>query len=166
MLVVVVVVVVCQPRGVKLCRGKEAWFLQIENEVREIRFESRPVQVYFKTLALLEDFYARPGVKAMSPLRLDVRQSPDSRRAAVHRAGQENTVTLATGDFGRGTDFVCSDDNINQKGGVHVIQTFVSDEISEEKQIQGACAIMRLSSESWPVPLAWSLSPPLPHGLC
>ena len=32
------------------------------------------------------------------------------------------------------------DDNINAAGGVHIIQTFVSEDISEEIQIQGRTA--------------------------
>jgi preprotein translocase subunit SecA len=43
-------------------------------------------------------------------------------------------------DFGRGTDFVCFDDEMDASGGVHVIQTFVSLDVSEEKQIKGRTA--------------------------
>jgi hypothetical protein len=129
-----------------VCQSKESWFLQIEKEIYAVRLQLRPVQVYFESLTLLEAFYARPNVKQISPLRLDERQSPEGRRAAVQRAVANDTVTLLTRDFGRGTNFVCSDPKIDARGGVHVLQTFVSDEISEEKQIQRAFVIEPPSS--------------------
>jgi uncharacterized protein YegL len=49
-------------------------------------------------------------------------------------------VTLATRVFGRGTDFVSWDNELNDKGGVHVLQSFLSSTISEEIQIQGRSA--------------------------
>jgi preprotein translocase subunit SecA len=48
-----------------------------------------------------------------------------------------------TKSFGRGTDFIVFDESIlslGGHGGLHVIQTFLSVEISEEIQIQGRTA--------------------------
>lgn len=39
-----------------------------------------------------------------------------------------------------GTDFQCNDDELNNSGGLHVIQTFFSKETSEETQIKGRTA--------------------------
>lgn len=39
--------------------------------------------------------------------------------------------------FGRGTDFKCTESVVIDNGGVHVIQTFLSQNVSEETQIQG-----------------------------
>ena len=41
-------------------------------------------------------------------------------------------VSLFTKEYGRGTDFISNDENINNFGGVHVMQTFLSEEQSEE----------------------------------
>lgn len=49
-------------------------------------------------------------------------------------------VTYLTRIFGRGLDFVCRDDEVEKAGGVHVIQTFLSEDISEEIQIKGRTA--------------------------
>jgi hypothetical protein len=49
-------------------------------------------------------------------------------------------INLITKAFGRGTDFVCRDDVVQANGGVHVIQTFLSEQLSEEKQIKGRTA--------------------------
>jgi hypothetical protein len=47
---------------------------------------------------------------------------------------------LFTRVFGRGTDFIVHDENISKNGGVHVIQTFLSEEYSEEIQYKGRTA--------------------------
>ena len=52
-------------------------------------------------------------------------------------AGQ---VTICSAVFGRGTDFFCKDQRVLDGGGVHIIQTFLSTERSEEIQIQGRTA--------------------------
>ncbi|KRX04482.1 P-loop containing nucleoside triphosphate hydrolase [Pseudocohnilembus persalinus] len=45
-------------------------------------------------------------------------------------------ITLLTKEYGRGTDFICSSDIVQKSGGVVVIQTFFSDDLSEEAQIK------------------------------
>ena len=47
-----------------------------------------------------------------------------------------NTITLCTKIFGRGTDFIVTDDRVNKLGGL----TFFSLDISEEIQIKGRTA--------------------------
>ena len=42
--------------------------------------------------------------------------------------------------YGRGTDFVIRNENIKEKGGLHVIHAFLSLEESEEVQINGMTA--------------------------
>jgi preprotein translocase subunit SecA len=49
-------------------------------------------------------------------------------------------VTFCTRGYGRGTDFICNDKNVNKEGGVHVILTFKPDDYSEEVQIMGRTA--------------------------
>ena len=51
-----------------------------------------------------------------------------------------NTITLCTRIFGRGTDFIVTDDRVNEIGGPHAIQTFFSLDVSEEIQIKGRTA--------------------------
>ena len=110
---------------------------QIEKEIEVQRGKARPVLVFFEDLATEEIFYRREGVQKLRPLRLDERVSQKARASIVSRAVTGRAVTLLTRDFGRGTDFLCEDQRIDEAGGVHVIQTFLSDELSEEHQIQG-----------------------------
>ncbi|CAF4640808.1 unnamed protein product [Rotaria sp. Silwood1] len=46
-------------------------------------------------------------------------------------------ITLLTRTFGRGTDFICRNQQLLLNGGMHVLQTFFSEELSEEYQIIG-----------------------------
>jgi len=49
-------------------------------------------------------------------------------------------VSLITRPYGRGTDFFCLDNVVNNEGGVVVVQTFLTETLSEEIQIQGRTA--------------------------
>ena len=55
----------------------------------------------------------------------------------VKMSTRSGTVTLALREFGRGTDFICLDDRVSTHGGVVVIQTFLAQDDSEERQIKG-----------------------------
>ena len=59
------------------------------------------------------------------------------RELFIKRAATVGKVTLLTRTFGRGTDFICHDAKLLANGGIHVLQTFFSDELSEEYQIMG-----------------------------
>ncbi|CAF1453216.1 unnamed protein product [Adineta ricciae] len=54
-------------------------------------------------------------------------------------AGHHGKVTLLTRELGRGVDFQ-TEPIVNQNGGMHVIQTFFSENIREEIQIRGRTA--------------------------
>ena len=71
---------------------------------------------------------------------LTERHSHKERDSEVKRATSSGRVTLLTRALGRGTDFICYDESVANNGGVHVLQTFLSEEISEERQIRGRTA--------------------------
>jgi preprotein translocase subunit SecA len=62
------------------------------------------------------------------------------RDARIVRAVNHNVITLMTNSFGRGTDFILLDQDIKDKGGLHVIHCFLSLDESEEVQIKGRTA--------------------------
>lgn len=64
----------------------------------------------------------------------------DEKANIIKMAATAGKITLLTRIFGRGTDFICYDQNLIKAGGMHVIQTFVSEEIAEEVQIMGRTA--------------------------
>jgi hypothetical protein len=64
----------------------------------------------------------------------------DTINGLVVRAVRGGTVTLLTRVHGRGLDFKVNDKAVERGGGMLVIQTFLSEEWAEEKQIQGRTA--------------------------
>ncbi|CAF4477924.1 unnamed protein product, partial [Rotaria sp. Silwood2] len=54
----------------------------------------------------------------------------------MKRATASGQVTLFIRTFGRETDFICHDQIVATNGGTHVIQTFLSEEISREIKIK------------------------------
>jgi preprotein translocase subunit SecA len=46
-------------------------------------------------------------------------------------ATQPGAITLATPNFGRGTDFICRNKEVEANGGLHVILTFMCTQKSE-----------------------------------
>jgi hypothetical protein len=59
--------------------------------------------------------------------------SLEDKKNKILAAVQKNAITLLTKEYGSGIDFICRDNELNESGGVHVLQTFFSD----ETQIQG-----------------------------
>ena len=59
---------------------------------------------------------------------------------SFRQAMSRGAITLMTRDYGRGTDFICYDQRLIDAGGVHVLQTFLSEQVSEEIQIKGRTA--------------------------
>jgi len=58
----------------------------------------------------------------------------------IEQASFPGKVTFMTREFGRGTDFKGTNKEMNECGGVHVIQTFLSEDFTEETQIKGRTA--------------------------
>jgi von Willebrand factor type A domain len=58
----------------------------------------------------------------------------------IGKAATAGQITFASAVFGRGTDFFCKDSEVHARGGVHVVQTFLSEQESEELQIKGRTA--------------------------
>ncbi|CAL6025608.1 Helicase-related_protein [Hexamita inflata] len=130
---------------VKIVEQKE-YFLNIVSEINKRRQNKIgiPVLVFFETSAKLNLFYKSSQFKNIENYQqvklFTEKVDSKEKEGVVRQAVTQNTVTLITREFGRGTDFICYDKTIDDYGGVHVIQTFFSDELSEEKQIKGRTA--------------------------
>ena len=64
------------------------------------------------------------------------RLTNDEKKSKVKKASYEGYVVLCTRTFGRGTDFYQSE-KLEEAGGIHVIQTFFTEDFAEEVQIRG-----------------------------
>jgi hypothetical protein len=118
--------------------------------VIEAHIKGRAVLVFFENFRLLEAFWksnelhgclSKVGVN-MKDVNLLVEETPAANKQQIvsSRATAANALTLATRPFGRGTDFVSMDAKVNELGGIHVVQTFLSDSESEEVQMRGRTA--------------------------
>jgi len=119
------------------------FFNEITNEINYRRESSttklmRPILVYFENSTILMNYYHSVSPALRSRLKIvkeDV--TAENKESIIRQATALESITLLTQEFGRGVDFVVFDDRIDSLGGVHVIQTFMSDEESVQVQIKG-----------------------------
>ncbi|MFN7097405.1 MAG: hypothetical protein ACK4PR_07595, partial [Gammaproteobacteria bacterium] len=125
---------------------KADFFLAIQQTIdpvlKEINGEKGAVLIFFESEKILEEFRHSD---AMNYLKNDVRimtekMDPAMKEAGVKQATMAGQITLLTRSFGRGTDFSCDDQAVINRGGVAIIQVFLSKEKSEETQIKGRTA--------------------------
>jgi hypothetical protein len=128
-----------------MIESDKGYFKAIRNEINtrlEGSIVKRAVLIFFESTPKLMAFYRSPemqDIKERVKLITEEVSSVD-KDGLIRQAVTSGSITLLTREFGRGTDFICYDDKLLASGGVHVVQTFVSDELSEETQIKGRTA--------------------------
>jgi hypothetical protein len=104
----------------------------------------RAVLVFFDTVESLQAFEKESGLNSFRNLKMlnvIVEELGSLEKAKlVREASSAGRVTLLTKAFGRGIDFFCKDQEVVDNKGVVVLQTFLSDNLSEEIQIKGRTA--------------------------
>lgn len=100
------------------------------------------VLVFFEDESFLEQFYQFSGMDSLrrQTSKLHNRTPDHERGSLVARATTAGRITLLSRSFGRGTDFICFDSEVLARGGILVIQTFLSRDYCEEVLIRGRCA--------------------------
>ncbi len=137
--------------GIFIADDKPNYFKAIVDVINDIsrtkcgaRKTHRAVIVFFESSERMEEFrtseYFRQVVDNTSVNRLSESTAPDHRDYIIKKAATAGQVTLATKVFGRGTDFISRDNQLNDRGGTHIVQTFLSEALSEELQIMGRTA--------------------------
>jgi hypothetical protein len=111
----------------------------ILKEIIDEREKGRPVLVYFDSEEKLNEFLDSSYGSQLNDVNI-VTEKTHNIPFYVERATRAQMVTLLPRSFGRGLDFKCLDVAVDTAGGVHVIQTFFSDFLSEEIQIKGRTA--------------------------
>ena len=108
------------------------------NADEEIK-KGRAVLVFFETQEKLFNFKESEYYKPFTLIHNEITPLTEykDKLIRIRKATRSSQVTLLTREFGRGIDFLCLDKNTVKAGGVHVIQTFFSEDISEETQIKG-----------------------------
>ncbi|CAF4529650.1 unnamed protein product [Rotaria sp. Silwood2] len=115
-----------------------------ENNLRFIEKDDIMIEnsFCFESKQKLMEFYNSDALTSIkeSVVYLTEDASLEEKEKLIKRATLSGQITLFTRTYGRGTDFVCHDQTVAANGGTHVIQTFLSEEFSEEKQIKGRTA--------------------------
>lgn len=135
-------------QGIVIADDKADYFKGIVNVINKIsrttdanKKKNRSVIVFFESGARLEEFrtseYFRQVIENTGVNRLTENTGKDDRDYIIRKAATMGQVTLATKAFGRGTDFISRDTPLNELGGTHVLQTFLSEMLTEEIQIKG-----------------------------
>jgi preprotein translocase subunit SecA len=100
----------------------------------------RPIIVFFNNASELYEFFSSPAYTdelKNRTLILTEEHEPSVRERNVFLATQCSKISLMTKAFGRGTDFEVYDKEVIKNGGLHIIQTFLSQEEAKEVQIKG-----------------------------
>ena len=112
---------------------------KIKEEILAATGQGRPVMIFFENEGQLQDWlksgYAE-GIENMC----HVTSHTENIDHYVMQATRARSVTLFTAVHCRGLDFVCHDMAVEAAGGVHVVQAFLSEQLSEEIQTRGRTA--------------------------
>ena len=157
-------------RGIAIENDLPSYYQKLAEEITHTTRTKRAVIVFFQTLERLKGFENSPyGRKIKKKLTLKADMPKEERNYVIKKATTSSQVTLAVAVFGRGTDFFSKDrysqrllkmsqktrfyccfvsvltfavrvGKLDDAGGAHVIQTFLSLEKSEEVQIMGRTA--------------------------
>ncbi|KAL4469878.1 hypothetical protein ABPG72_011099 [Tetrahymena utriculariae] len=111
-------------------------FLEIKEQIDQVISQNRTVLVFFYNDNQLQEFNKLFPIKNVQILN-DKSQDIDF---TIMKATQQGMATLCTRQYGRGWDFITTSSDLNELGGIHVIQAFFSEDSSEFQQIQGRTA--------------------------
>jgi hypothetical protein len=128
---------------------KKDYYKSIVNDIEgKIETLKRPVIVFFDSEDSLMSFFNSVEFSTHKNGELrdkcqiyDENTSDIEVPKKISNAVQSGALTLASRSKGRGTDLRVSD-AVSAAGGLHVIQTFLSEDVSEEIQIKGRTARM------------------------
>ncbi|CAF3778311.1 unnamed protein product, partial [Adineta steineri] len=132
-----------------IVESEEDWSEKIIIHARRHTSKNRSVLIFFYDEKQLNKFYqSYSGDLGVNPFYVTQNEIYDGQNVNSidiekiikdQYAGHHGKITLLTKEFGRGVDFQ-AEAKVNESGGVHVIQTFFSENIKEEIQIKGRTA--------------------------
>jgi hypothetical protein len=128
--------------GISIESTKSNFYHKICDEINKVTKQKRSVIVFFHDRSGIDDFTSSPFYQKLGRQKkvLSEDMPPAEKDNVINLAATAGQITICPAVFGRGTDFFCKDGKVEDNGGVHVIQTFLSEERSEEVQIQGRTA--------------------------
>jgi len=128
-------------------RNEDDYFTTLQREINDringkSKDAKRAVLVFFETKQKLLVFLNSTHMLGMKDKieYITEEANADEKENIIKRATSAGRITFLTVSFGRGTDFVVHDQEVSSNNGVHVVLTFLPEELSEEVQIQGRTA--------------------------
>ncbi len=128
--------------GICIESGQSDFFHKICSAISEMTKKGGAVIVFFSDSNRLNAFEASSFYRKLGRKKAKLSEDMDAatKDFVIKKASTSGQLTICSAVFGRGTDFFCKDQKVQDNGGVHIIQTFLSAEKSEEIQIQGRTA--------------------------
>ncbi|CAF2540353.1 unnamed protein product [Rotaria sp. Silwood2] len=128
-----------------MIENRDEYFNRINSEIDNKltgSSEKRAILIFFESKQKLEEFYQSKAFETKQSIVTILREEEnfEEKEKVIRRATVPGQITLFTRTFGRGTDFIRYDQSVSTNGGIHVIQTFLSEDCSEEIQIKGRTA--------------------------
>ncbi|KAL4466765.1 hypothetical protein ABPG74_010362 [Tetrahymena malaccensis] len=123
-------------------KDKDNYFLQIQQISNQAIENKQSVLIFFKDEKHLNEYYKSGKLCQCQENYIKVTDHDDSDdyNFKIQRVTRSGQIGLFVREYGRGTDFISLDPIVNKAGGVVVIQTFISDNKTEEIQIRGRSA--------------------------
>eukprot|EP00043_Microstomoeca_roanoka_P004303 m.48881 g.48881 ORF g.48881 m.48881 type:complete len:2810 (-) comp12432_c0_seq1:42-8471(-) len=130
-----------QPDDLQIVDASD-FFLTIVQEISKRHRNDRPVIVFFDNENVMREFKNFDAFQVYLPHThmLTEKATSAEKEKIVRLATTQRHVLLSTRSFGRGVDFQVRDPVVTERGGVHILQTFLADTMAEERQIMGRTA--------------------------
>ncbi len=128
------------------CEKKEdkdnGYFAVIKKDVEEKIKDGRAILLLFNDLKRLEEYKNYIGENKgycheCKTSELLTTTDHEERNLIIQEAATPGKVTLMLRVYGRGSDFICHNQDLVKKGGVHVICSFLPESEAEKIQIEG-----------------------------
>jgi uncharacterized protein YegL/GTP-binding protein EngB required for normal cell division len=118
------------------------YFHKITETIKAMTKSQRAVIVFFQDRQRLNEYVECANYRKLGRQKLLLTEdmSAGDKEFVINKAATACQITISSAVFGRGTDFFCKDTRVQKNGGVHIIQAFLSKDLSEEIQIQGRTA--------------------------
>ena len=136
--------------AIKIIKGKDLWFKKLakrigkrivsKNTEMDLKENQRAVILFFQSEEILREFMGSSHFKQFATFQTGIltdKHENELRDSLVTNATIQGQITLATREFGRGTDFKYHGSAVIEAGGLAVIQAFFTSDYSEEIQIRG-----------------------------
>jgi len=126
--------------------GNTQYIFRINHEINKglmghySRKKIRPVLIFFRDINHLNKFLSTCNFPKENFNILSERLNEKEIQKGIKDVSVNGKVTLATASFGRGYDYLITDKVLDADGGLHVIQTYLSDDMAEQIQIMGRTA--------------------------